>query len=128
MEIIYNQQQGPGLCEAQEEADVPVSHLHTMKTTASGGSTEAKTLEKEGVSNEVRTMLKYFCRKGDILWFEDVPELQDLVIPQPMAFVASLRSVISHDVCNKLREINGKEIMGEEKDINKKGTMSYKTW
>ena len=45
-----------------------------------------------------------------------------------MAFVASLRSVVSHDVCNKLRKINGKETMEEEKDINKKGTMSYKTF
>ena len=89
---------------------------------------EAKTPKKEGVSTEVRTMLRYFCRKSDILWFEDIPELQDLVIPQPMAFVASLRSVISHDVCDKLREINGEEDKKKEKEIKHKGTMSFKTF
>ena len=115
-----------GSRQPQEEADNPVPDMTTAPDSSKDH--EAKTPKKEGVSTEVRTMLRYFCRKSDILWFEDIPELQDLVIPQPMAFVASLRSVISHDVCDKLREINGKELKGEEKDINKKGTMSYKTF
>ena len=111
-------------------SDVHLPDLGGMKAAAPGASIEhqADPPKIEEVSTEVRTMLKYFCRKSDILWFDDVPELLDLVIPQPMAFVASLRSVISHDVCDKLREINGEEVKKEEKDIKHKGTMSYKTF
>ena len=45
-----------------------------------------------------------------------------------MAFVASLRSVISHDVCDKLKQLQGEDVDKEEKDIKYKGTMSYKTF
>ena len=83
-----------------------------------------------GVSNEVRTMLRYFNRKADLLWFEGVPELQDLVIPQPMAFVQSLRTIISHDVREKLKE--GGRLRGdaqkEHDDIYQRGTMSKETF
>ena len=45
-----------------------------------------------------------------------------------MWFVASLRSVISHDVCDKLKQLQGEDVDKEEKCIKYKGTMSYKTF
>ena len=116
-----------GAGETRDEADVHHRPGNRISSTAPKDR-HVETPKKEGVCDEVRTMLKYFCRKSDILWFEDVPELQDLVIPQPMAFVASLRSVISHDVCDKLKQLQGGGVDKEEKDIKYKGTMSYKTF
>ena len=67
-----------------------------------------------------------------MLWFEGVPEFEDLVIPQPMAFVQSLRTIISHDVREKLKDKRGKlkggEAKQEDEDIQQKGTMSYATF
>ena len=45
-----------------------------------------------------------------------------------MWFVASLRNVISHDVCDKLKQLQGEDVDKEEKDIKYMGTMSYKTF
>ena len=104
-------------------------------TTENAGEEEdqGKKSEQEGgaiprVSNEVRTMLRYFAGKSALLWFEGVPELENLVIPQPMAFVQSLRTIISHDVCERLRKIKGEKAKKEENDIKQKGTLSYETF
>merc|ERR1719500_899716 len=83
------------------------------------------------VSSEVRDMLRYFSRKSALLWFEGVPELEHKVITQPMAFVQSLRTIISHDVREKLKEggkLRGEEAQKEHDDIYQRGTMSFTTF
>ena len=75
-------------------------------------------------------MLRYFARKSALLWFEGVPELEHKVITQPMAFVQSLRTIISHDVREKLKEggkLRGEEAQKEHDDIYQRGTMSKAT-
>ena len=52
----------------------------------------------DSVSTSVKAMLRYFVTKGDLLWFENVLNLRDMVIPQPMEFVRSLRTVLSPEV------------------------------
>ena len=84
------------------------------------------------VSTSVKAMLRYFVAKGELLWFENVLNLRDLVIPQPMEFVRSLRTVLSHDIREKLKDdrgrLRGAEAKQEDEDIEQKGTMSRKTF
>ena len=105
---VENQEKLMGGREAMTEPDETMSSQSPIELAAKEENQGEKS-KQEGcgmprVTNEVRTMLRYFNRKADLLWFEGVPELQDLVIPQPMAFVQSLRTIISHDVREKLKE------------------------
>ena len=124
-----------GMAEPEEKA--PSVETTTKPENAKEGEDEGEKSKQEGsttpgVSSELRTMLRYFSRKSEMLWFEGVPELENLVIPQPMAFVQSLRTIISHDVREKLKDKHGKlkggEAKQEDEDIQQKGTMSYATF
>ena len=58
---------------------------------------EAETLL--GLSSEsARTCLTLMHRMGEILWYEDVVELRDVVFVSPAHFVGKLRELLRHDM------------------------------
>jgi len=49
-------------------------------------------------SAEVELILSVFSSLGEILWFKLINELNDVIIPQPMKLVKSIRQIIRHDI------------------------------
>ena len=62
---------------------------------------------------------------GEVLWFRANENLYDYVITQPTAFVKSLRSVITHKVKDKFKEVRFK---GDVQDLLNKGCLSFKVF
>ena len=71
---------------------------------------------------EVKSILSYFSDYGEIVWFQGHKNLSGNVITQPMAFVKSLRTVITHKVQDKFQGVRFKE---KRQDLLKKGCLSF---
>ena len=71
---------------------------------------------------EMKSILSYFCDYGEIIWFQGHKNLNMNVITQPMAFVESLRTVITHNVQEKFQGVRFKE---KRQDLLKKGCLSF---
>ena len=90
--------------EGSDERTFPEEDNFVDASTGSPQTADQVEVNKDGlkanesVSTSVKAMLRYFVTKGDLLWFENVLNLRDMVIPQPMEFVRSLRTVLSPEV------------------------------
>ena len=80
--------------------------------------------EEEEALGEVEPILDFWVGRGEILWFkrDKRGSLEDHVITNPMAFIRSLRSVISHKAINNL---GGAQFLGEKNDLLYKGLLSF---
>ena len=74
---------------------------------------------------EVTTILSYFADYGEVLWFQANENLYDYVITQPTTFVKSLRTVITHKVKDKFKEVR---FQGDVQDLLNKGCLSFKVF
>ena len=74
---------------------------------------------------EVTTILSYFADYGEVLWFQANENLYDYVITQPTTFVKSLRTVITHKVKDKFKEVR---FQGDIQDLLNKGCLSFKVF
>ena len=73
----------------------------------------------------MKGILSYYSDYGEVVWFQNHENLSDFVITQPMAFVKSLRTVITHKVKHNFKDVKFKEDM---QDLMKRGCLSFKVF
>ena len=74
---------------------------------------------------EVKNTLSYFSDYGEIVWFKNHENLSSIVITQPTAFVKSLRTVITHRVKERFKDVKHKKDL---QDLVKRGCLSFEVF
>ena len=98
----------------------------TVAEEGSGATNERRTLDDESrdkeARREVNTVLEFWKGHGELLFYPDNPELSEDVITNPMNFVCSLRTVISHKTVENFEK---QQFQDQKLALLRKGLLSY---
>ena len=125
--IIKEEEESEEVTELNGDTQPDVARITVGEKQKHKGNTDTKdkTDFVDEKLNETKSILSYFSDYGEIVWFQGHPNLENNVITKPMEFVKSLRSVISHRVKEKFRDVKLKE---KGQDLLKKGCISYEVF
>jgi len=73
-------------------------------------------------TDDVKTMLRYFEERKEILWFE---KIEGKIITDPMELVKAIRTVINHTV---LEHLDGADNDDARRDLDLKGVITFNTF